>query len=76
MCKSSKGDGNASGGSSTPEASQFDTYDGFACSVTIGAAKAFIGESGAFKPVDIWLGDSGASHHIKSSSSGMINVCN
>ena len=24
--------------------------------------------------VDIWLGDSGASHHIKSSSSRMINV--
>ena len=76
MCKSSKGDGNASGGSSTPEASQFDTYDGFACSVTIGAAEAFIGESDASKRVDTWLGDSGASHHIKSSSSGMINVCN
>ena len=34
-----------------------------------------IGESGdKSKSVDIWLGDSGASDHIKSSSSGMINV--
>ena len=75
MCKSTKTDGNTSGGSRTPEAGQFDTYDGFACTVTIGSAEAFIGESGdASKPVDIWLGDSRASHHIKSSSIGMINV--
>ena len=77
MCKSSKGEGNTSGGSSTPEAGQFETFDGFTCEVTIGAAEAFIGESdNASKPVDIWLGDSGASHHIKSSAIGMVNVCN
>ena len=75
MCKSSKGEGNTSRGSSSPEAGQFDTYDGFAFTATIGAAEAFIGESGnASKLVDIWLGDSSASHHIKSSSIGMINV--
>ena len=75
MCKSSKSDNNTSGGSGTPEAGQFDTFDGFACEVTIGAT-AFVGESGASsKSADIWLGDSGTSHHIKSSSTGMINVC-
>ena len=75
MCKSSKSEGTTSGGSSTPEASQFDTYDGFACEVTIGAAEAYIGDSSSdSKPVDTWLGDSGASHHIKSSATGMINV--
>ena len=74
MCKS-KTDGGSSGRSRAPEASQFDDYDGFACIVTIGSAEAMIGESGdKSKSVDIWLEDSGASHHIKSSSSGMITV--
>ena len=76
MCKSSKTDNNTSGGSSAPEAVQFDTFDGFTCEVTIGAAEAHIGESGdPSKYADIWLGDTGASHHIKSSPTGMINVC-
>ena len=75
MCKSSKTDGSTSGGSRPPEAGQFDDYDGFACTVTIGSAEAVIGESiDKSKFVDVWLGDSGASHHIKSSSLGMINV--
>ena len=74
MCKAKAKDG-GSGGSSAPEAGQFEDYDGFACTATIGMMEAFIGDSGE-KPqhVDIWLGDSGTSHHIKSSPTGMINV--
>ena len=39
MCKS-KTDGGSFGGSRAPEADQFDDYDGFACTVTIGSAEA------------------------------------
>ena len=74
MCKAKTEDG-ASSGSRTPEAGQFEDDDGFACTVTIGNAEAMIGDVGEkSNHVDVWLGDSGASHHIKSSSSGMIDV--
>ena len=74
MCKS-KTEGGASGGNRTQGAGQFEEYDGFACTVTIGNVEAMIGEAaGKSKQVDVWLGDSGASHHIKSSFAGMINV--
>ena len=39
--------------------------------------EAMVGELGGKsddQPVDVWLGDSGASHHIKSSSAVMIEV--
>ena len=73
MCKM-KADGAAS--TSHPEAGLSEEYDGFACTVTIGNMEAMSGDAAASstKFSDIWLGDSGASHHIKSSSADMINV--
>lgn len=55
MCKSSKDEGDTSGGSSTPEAGQFETYDGFAFETTIGVAEDYIEESSHdSKSNDIW----------------------
>ena len=76
MCKSKSDGGTSSGNQGHGEAGLSEEYDGFACTVTIGIVEAMIGDAAAAKTKlsDIWLGDSGASHHIKSSSANMINV--
>ena len=72
MCKS-KSEGGTS--STHPEAGLSEEYDGFSFDVTIGA-EAMVVDVAAAKThfSDIWLGDTGASAHIKSSSENMINV--
>ena len=84
MCNdaSERASGSTKGGDAKkyPEASQFDTYESFACEVTIGEEQpegmivevGLVGESEL--PDDKWLGDSGSSHHIKSTRDGMFNV--
>ena len=61
-----------------PEAGQFDDFESFECEATIETMEAMVGENGFVgkteQLLDIWLGDSKASHHIKSSSAGMIDV--
>ena len=63
-----------------PEAAQFDTYESFVCDVIIGeqlpeAMILEVGLAGELKNQDDkWLGDSGSSHHIKSTRAGMIDV--
>ena len=74
MCKS-KTEGGPFGGNPAPEAGQFEDPRVFACNATIGTMEGFIGEPARNSVAgDVWLGDSGASHHIKSSSTGMFNV--
>ena len=67
MCKgASDGASESGGGDGTkkqPEAAQFDDYESFVYEVTI-------------EELDKWLGDTGSSHHIKSTRDGMINVEN
>ena len=74
MCKM-KSEG-ASSLQRAAEAGLSEEWDGFACTVTIGKVEAMLGDVTAVGTQfsDIWLGDSGASHHIKSSSARMINV--
>ena len=84
MCNdaSERANGSTKGGDAKkyPEASQFETYESFACEVTIGEEQpeemivevGLVGESEF--PDDKWLGDSGSSHHIKSTRDGMFNV--
>ena len=56
MCKV-KTEGGALGGNRVSEAGQFEDYDGFACTVTIGNVEAMIGEAtGKTKQKDVWLG--------------------
>ena len=76
MCKSKSESGTSSGNHGQGEAGLSEEFDGFTCTVTIGSMEAMIGDAAAVKTKfsDIWLGDSGASHHIKSSSTSMINV--
>ena len=76
MCKSKSEGGSSSGNKGQGEASLSEEYDGFACTVTIGSVEAMIGDAAATKTKfsDIYLGDIGVSHRIKSSSAGMIKV--
>ena len=80
MCKSTDkgGSGGSEGPRIRPEAGQFDDFESFTCEATIGAMEAMVGEQGfvgkSEQQLDTWLGDSGASYHIKSSSAGMIDV--
>ena len=77
MCKSGS---SSEGPRVNPEAGQFDDFESLMCDVTIGEIQAeglvveekFVGK--AEQVLDTWLGDSGSSHHIKSSSAGMVNV--
>ena len=72
MCKS-KSEGGTS--STHPEAGLTEEYDGFSFDVTIGAEARVVDVAAARTHfADIWLGDTGASAHIKSSSENMINV--
>ena len=74
MCKS-KTEGGPSGGNPAPEVGQFEDPRVFACNATIGTMEGFITERARnLEAGDVWLGDGGASHHIKSSSVGMVNV--
>ena len=82
MCKaaSERASGSGDGHKKQPEAAQFDTYESFMCQVTIGEefSEAMIVEVGlageSEPPDDKWLGDSGSSHHIKSTQHGMVDV--
>ena len=84
MCKASSdrasGSGGGEGSKRQPEAAQFDSFDSYMCEVTIGeelpeammVVVDIVGE--AEQQTDKWLGDTGSSHHIKSTRVGMINV--
>ena len=85
MCKdvSERASGSSESGEGQkklPEAAQFDTYESFVCDITIGEEQpeALIFEvdlANESEPADDnWLGDSGSSHHIKSTRDGMIDV--
>ena len=85
MCKaaSDRASGSSSGGSGAkkqPEAAQFDSYKSFACEVIIGQAhpEGMIVEvdfaRSSSQSDDTWLGDTGSSHHIKSTGTGMVNI--
>ena len=85
MCKgagdrASGSGGGGAGSKKQPEAAQFDTYESFACEVFIGQAhpegmivEVDLGGSTS-QPNGTWLGDTGSSHHIKSTKTGMVNV--
>lgn len=84
MCKdANERAGASSNGAETkkqPEASQFETYESFFCEVLMGEQQPealivevnLAGES-QFEDGE-WLGDTGSSHHIKSTRDGMIDV--
>lgn len=57
-----------------PEVGQFDDYDfdSLKCNV-IAKDEVMVGEADK-QQIDNWLGDTGSSHHIKSSAARMINV--
>ena len=67
------------GDKKAPEGATLDTFDSFRCEVLIGDSEpeAMIGEvdlAGDFSSdCDTWLGDSGSSHHIKSTATGMVD---
>ena len=75
MCKSSEKSGDGSEKQKNPEVGQFEDepgYESFMCDVFEGA-EARVGDVGEQR-VNTWLGDSGSSHHIVSSSDGTIDV--
>ena len=85
MCKTASDRASGSGsGSGTngqrkqPEADEFDDYESFVCEVIIGEVEAMIVEVDLAGKSDNqdekWLGDSGSSHHIKSSPAEMVDV--
>ena len=63
-------------------AARFDSFDKYICQVTIGeefleamvVVDDFVGEAEHLE--EKWLGDTGSSHHIKSTRAGMIDVEN
>ena len=66
MCKM-KSDGGSATLQRAGEAGLSEEYDGFSFTVTIGSGEAMLGDVAAASGTvfsDIWLGDSGASHHI------------
>ena len=75
--------GNGGGGDGhkkQPEVAQFDSFESFACEVTIGEEllEGTIVEvdlaGNAHKKDDKWLGDAESSHHMKATREGMVNV--
>ena len=86
MCKAVSDRAGGSSGSDEakkqPEAGQFDSFDSYMCQVTIGeelpeamvVVNDFVGEAEHNK--EKWLGDTGSSHHIKSTRAEMIDVEN
>ena len=85
MCKAASDRASGSGGGGAgpkkqPEAAQFDTYESFASEVIIGQAhpEGMIVEvdlaRSSSQPDGTWLGDTGSSHHIKSTRTGMVNI--
>ena len=74
MCKSMDKSGDGSEKQKNPEVGQFEEKPGYKSMVCdiVDEAKARVGDAG--EQINTWLGDSGSSHHIVSSSAGMINV--
>ena len=72
MCKSSGSNDGAD--KSKPEAGQFENLPGYescVCNLVDAEARSSYVDT---PRVNKWLGDSGSSHHIVSSSAGMIDV--
>ena len=82
LCKSASERASGSGEQrkKQPEAAQFDSFESFMCDVTIGVEhpEVMIVEVDLAGETDQqegkWLGDSGSSHHIKSTRDGMVDV--
>ena len=86
MCKAASdragGSSGSEGAKKQPEAGQFDSFDSYMCDVTIGeelpeamvVVVDFVGEAEHLE--EKWLGDTGSSHHIKSTRAGMTDVEN
>ena len=85
MCKAASERASGSGGGGVgqkkqPEVAQFDSFESFTCEVFIGQEQpeGMIVEvdldGGSSQPNDMWLGDTGSTHHIKSTRAGMVNV--